>query len=51
MEAEVDAEIEEAVAFARSGTLEPVSEMTRFVYRDDAQNARLAVIAPIGDAE
>jgi pyruvate dehydrogenase E1 component alpha subunit len=49
IEAQADAEIDEAVAFARSGTLEPVSEITRFVYRDDAQNARLAVIAPIGD--
>ena len=49
IEAEVDAEIDEAVAFARSGTLEPVEEITRFVYRDEAQNAQLAVIAPIGD--
>ena len=49
IEADVDAEIEEAVAFARSGTLEPVGEITRFVYRDEAQNARLAFIAPVGD--
>jgi pyruvate dehydrogenase E1 component alpha subunit len=49
IEADVDAEIEEAVAFARGGTLEPVGEIRRFVYRDEAQNARLAFIAPVGD--
>ena len=49
MEAEADAEIDAAVAFARAGTLEPVNEITRFVYSEDAQNARLAVIAPVAD--
>jgi TPP-dependent pyruvate/acetoin dehydrogenase alpha subunit len=44
LEAEADTEIEAAVAFARAGTLEPVSELTRFVYAEDALNARLAVI-------
>jgi len=49
IEADADAEIDEAVAFARRGTLEPVDEITRFVYRDDSQNARLAIIEPVRD--
>jgi TPP-dependent pyruvate/acetoin dehydrogenase alpha subunit len=32
--AEIDAEIEEAVAFAEAGTWEPVEELRRFVYAD-----------------
>lgn len=47
IEADADAEIDEAVAFARRGTLEPVDEITRFVYRDDALNARLAIIEAV----
>lgn len=39
IEAEVDAEIAEAVAFAEAGTWEPVGELTRFTY---AENADLA---------
>ncbi|MCZ7527215.1 MAG: pyruvate dehydrogenase (acetyl-transferring) E1 component subunit alpha [Acidimicrobiia bacterium] len=34
MEAEVAAEIDDAVAFAEAGTWEPVEELTRFVYSD-----------------
>jgi pyruvate dehydrogenase E1 component alpha subunit len=34
MEAEVAAEIDRAVAFAEAGTLEPVDELTRFVYSE-----------------
>ncbi|HET7845934.1 MAG TPA: pyruvate dehydrogenase (acetyl-transferring) E1 component subunit alpha [Acidimicrobiia bacterium] len=37
MEAEVSAEIEEAVAFAEAGTWEPVEELTRFVYSEVRQ--------------
>jgi len=33
MESEIAAEIDDAVAFAEAGTLEPVEELTRFVYR------------------
>ena len=36
MEAEIDAEIAEAVAFAEAGTWEPVEQLTRFVYADSA---------------
>ena len=32
IEAEVEAEIDEAVAFAEAGRWEPVEELTRFVY-------------------
>ncbi|WP_372593061.1 pyruvate dehydrogenase (acetyl-transferring) E1 component subunit alpha [Actinotalea sp.] len=35
MEREVEAEVDEAVAFAEAGTLEPVEDLTRFVYRRD----------------
>ena len=45
LEAEADAEIDAAVAFARAGMLEPIAELTRFVYADPAQDARLATIA------
>ncbi len=34
IEAEVDAEIAEAVAFAEAGTWEPVEQLTRFTYAD-----------------
>src|SRR6478609_7380725 len=36
MEAEVDAEVAEAVAFAERGTWEPVEQLTRFTYSDQA---------------
>ena len=49
LEAEADAEIAAAVAFARAGTLEPVAELARFVYADAAQDARLATIAHDAD--
>jgi len=35
LEREVAAEIDDAVAFAEAGTLEPVEDLTRFVYRRD----------------
>ena len=35
IEAEVAAEIDDAVAFAEAGTLEPVEDLTRFVYAED----------------
>jgi pyruvate dehydrogenase E1 component alpha subunit len=35
LEAEVAAEIDDAVAFAEAGTLEPVEDLTRFVYSED----------------
>jgi TPP-dependent pyruvate/acetoin dehydrogenase alpha subunit len=34
MEVEIDAEINEAVAFSEAGTWEPVEQLTRFVYAD-----------------
>jgi pyruvate dehydrogenase E1 component alpha subunit len=34
MEAEITSEIDEAVAFAERGTLEPVGDLTRFVYAE-----------------
>lgn len=34
IEAEVKAEIDDAVSFAEAGTLEPVDDLTRFVYSD-----------------
>jgi hypothetical protein len=34
MEAEVQAEIDAAVAFAEAGTLEPVDQLERFVLMD-----------------
>jgi TPP-dependent pyruvate/acetoin dehydrogenase alpha subunit len=37
MEAEVDAEIAEAVAFAEAGSWEPVEQLTRFTYAESAQ--------------
>ena len=36
IEAEVAAEIDDAVAFAEAGTLEPVEDLTRFVYSERA---------------
>jgi pyruvate dehydrogenase E1 component alpha subunit len=38
IEAEVDAEIAEAVAFADAGSWEPVEQLTRFVYADITAN-------------
>jgi pyruvate dehydrogenase E1 component alpha subunit len=38
IEAEVDTEIAEAVAFADAGTWEPVEQLTRFVYADSTAN-------------
>jgi pyruvate dehydrogenase E1 component alpha subunit len=38
IEAEVDAEIAEAVAFAEAGTWEPLEQLTRFVYADSSVN-------------
>ena len=35
IEAATQAEIDDAVAFARAGTLEPVEDLTRFVYAED----------------
>lgn len=37
MERDVAREIDDAVAFAEAGTLEPVAELTRFVYSDPAE--------------
>ena len=37
---EVDAELADAVAFAEGGTLEPVAELTRFVYSDSSSVGR-----------
>lgn len=39
MEAEVDAEIAEAVAFAEAGTWEPVEQLTRFTYAESVGSA------------
>jgi pyruvate dehydrogenase E1 component alpha subunit len=36
LEQKVRAEVDEAVAFAEAGTLEPVTELTRFVYSDSS---------------
>jgi pyruvate dehydrogenase E1 component alpha subunit len=36
LEAEIDVEIAEAVAFAEAGTWEPVEQLTRFTYADSA---------------
>jgi TPP-dependent pyruvate/acetoin dehydrogenase alpha subunit len=44
LEAEADAEVAAAVALARAGTPESVAELTRFVYAEEALNARLPVI-------
>jgi pyruvate dehydrogenase E1 component alpha subunit len=41
IERAVDVEVDQAVAFARAGTLEPVDELSRFVYAEDALNQRL----------
>ena len=43
IEAEVAAEIAEAVAFAEAGTWEPVEQLTRFTYADSARE-------PVGEA-
>jgi len=39
MEADIDAEIAEAVAFAEAGTWEPVEQLTRFTYAESAVSA------------
>ena len=39
IEADIDAEIAEAVAFAEAGTWEPVEQLTRFVYAESAAPA------------
>jgi pyruvate dehydrogenase E1 component alpha subunit len=39
IEAEVAAEIAEAVAFAEAGSFEPVGELTRFVYAEKTARA------------
>ena len=39
IEAEVDAEIAEAVAFAEAGTWEPLAELTRFTYAESGRPA------------
>jgi TPP-dependent pyruvate/acetoin dehydrogenase alpha subunit len=36
IEAEVDGEIAEAVAFAEAGTWEPIEQLTRFTYAESA---------------
>jgi TPP-dependent pyruvate/acetoin dehydrogenase alpha subunit len=43
LEAEVAAEIEEAVAFADSGSDEPIAELERFVYMDTVGASEAAV--------
>jgi pyruvate dehydrogenase E1 component alpha subunit len=40
IEAEIDAEISEAVAFAEAGTLEPVEQLTRFTYAESTATVR-----------
>ncbi|NIP60869.1 MAG: pyruvate dehydrogenase (acetyl-transferring) E1 component subunit alpha, partial [Gemmatimonadetes bacterium] len=37
LEEEVAAEVEAAVEFAEAGTLEPIEELTRFVYSEEAE--------------
>jgi pyruvate dehydrogenase E1 component alpha subunit len=39
LDAEIVAEVDEAVAFAEAGTWEPVEELTRFVYADGGDDA------------
>jgi pyruvate dehydrogenase E1 component alpha subunit len=39
LEAEVAAEVEDAVRFAEAGTLEPVEDLTRFVYSESSERA------------
>jgi TPP-dependent pyruvate/acetoin dehydrogenase alpha subunit len=43
VEAEIDREIEDAVAFAEAGSLEPVEELERFVLMEDVPQDRLLV--------
>ena len=45
IETEAAAEVDAAVAFARAGTLEPVTDLTRFVYAEQALNERLPASA------
>lgn len=44
LESEVSAEIDDAIAYAEAGTLEPVEELTRFVYSEGST----AAVAPGG---
>jgi pyruvate dehydrogenase E1 component alpha subunit len=46
IETEVAAEVDAAVAFARAGTLEPVADLTRFVYAEQALNECLGGATP-----
>ncbi|MCS6878288.1 MAG: pyruvate dehydrogenase (acetyl-transferring) E1 component subunit alpha [Geminicoccaceae bacterium] len=41
MEAEIDREIDDAVAYAEAGTLEPVEELERFVLMDEVPQERI----------
>jgi len=43
LEAEIDREIEDAVAFAEAGSLEPIEELERFVLMEDVPQDRLLV--------
>ncbi|MCX8102348.1 MAG: pyruvate dehydrogenase (acetyl-transferring) E1 component subunit alpha [Geminicoccaceae bacterium] len=45
IEAEIDREIADAVAFAEAGTLEPVEELERFVLMDEVPQERLFAAA------
>jgi pyruvate dehydrogenase E1 component alpha subunit len=51
LESEIAAEIEDAVAFAESGTLEPVEELERFVYSDPAPDALPGAPPPSAGSE
>lgn len=46
IEAQVQAEIEEAVAFAEAGTWEPVEDLERFVYAEDIPPEELYPLPP-----
>jgi pyruvate dehydrogenase E1 component beta subunit/2-oxoisovalerate dehydrogenase E1 component len=50
MEKEIGEEVEAAVAFAESGTWEPVEELTRFVYREELQEGNAAAAPPADTA-
>jgi len=46
LETDADAEVAAAVEFARSGTLEAIADITRFVYAEAALNQGLPIIPP-----
>ena len=46
LEAQVQAELDEAVAFAEAGTWEPVEDLTRFVYSEDVPPGALYAVPP-----